>query len=303
MSHGDTFSAQHEEPANGGRKTFRLAFILMLYFSLNGCCLSLMPVVGDELHGSLGLSASQIGLLTSVMMFMLGATAIPAGLAGARWGGRVLIATCGFFVAGSLLFALSKSFGWLLAARALQGIAGGVTVPACTAVLSSCVTPACRTKAWGVFGTGHGAGVMFALLVMPSVAQWGGYRGVFLVTTGIAAVFSAAIALLRPVRALPLHAVGHTGLRQIGRSLRETAANRRVLILSLFNAVLLGTSIGAITWTPQYLEANFGAGLAAAAFLTAGLGVAQLIANPIGALAMARWGKLPVIGFSLASLT
>lgn len=114
-----------------------MAPVLMLYFSLTGYSLSLIPVVAGQLHDQLSLSQSQVGLLTSVLMLALGVTAIPAGLAAGRLGGRVMIFACALFVTGSVLFAFSDSFSWLLTARALQGIGAGVTVPACTVVLTN----------------------------------------------------------------------------------------------------------------------------------------------------------------------
>ena len=57
-----------------------MAPVLMLYFSLTGYSLSLIPVVAGQLHDQLSLSQSQVGLLTSVLMLALGVTAIPAGL-------------------------------------------------------------------------------------------------------------------------------------------------------------------------------------------------------------------------------
>jgi MFS family permease len=285
-----------------GWKGELMAVVLMLYFSLTAYSLSLIPVVAGQLHDQLFLSDSQIGLLTSVLMLTLGVTAIPAGLAAGRLGGRVMIFACGLFVTGSILFALSSSFGWLVAGRALQGLGAGMTVPACSVVLAGCLPSEKRGRAWGIFGCGHGLGVMVALLVMPSVAEAAGYRGVFLTTAALAACLGTAIALLRPVRALPARPERVPGLRHLARSVRATTANRRLLLLALFNMSLLAVGVGALAWTPHYLEVHFGFNIGAAGRLTAVVGAAQLVATPVGAAAMARWGKLRVIGVSLALL-
>ena len=280
-----------------------MAPVLMLYFSLTGYSLSLIPVVAGQLHDQLSLSQSQVGLLTSVLMLALGVTAIPAGLAAGRLGGRVMIFACALFVTGSVLFAFSDSFSWLLTARALQGIGAGVTVPACTVVLTNALPPDKRGRAWGIFGAGHGLGVILALFVMPPVADAAGYKGVFLTAAAFAAVLGLGIALLRPVRALPSGPQRLPGARHLARSVRTVAANRRVLLLALFNVTTLGVGVGALAWTPHYLEIHFGSSAAGAGQLTAMVGAAQLVGNPIGAAAMSRWGKLPVITVSLVLLT
>lgn len=279
-----------------------MAVVLMLYFSLTAYSLTLIPVVAGELHGQLSLSDSQIGLLTSVIMLTLGATAIPAGLAAGRLGGRVMIFACGVYVAGSVLFALSGSFGWLLAGRALQGIGAGVTVPACTVVLTSSLPPEKRGRAWGIFGAGHGLGVMVALFVMPSVAAAAGYKGVFLTTAALAAALGLTVALLPQARALAARPERLPSPRHLARSVRSVTANHRLLLLALFNVATLGVGVGALAWTPHYLEVHFGSSAATAGQLTAMVGAAQLIGNPVGAAAMSRWGKLPVISVSLVLL-
>lgn len=280
-----------------------LSVLFMLCLSLTGLGLSLMPVIADQLQTSFDYSDSQIGLLTSVLMFALGAVAIPAGLAAARWGGRVLAIGYGLLILGSLVFAFSASYGWFVAARLVQGIGAGVTVPTCGAVIADCISDRYRGRAWGIFGTGHGLGVVFALLVMPSVAQAGGYRAVFLLTAALTVVVGAAVLTQASVRRKPSHRGEVLGARALARALAGVAGNRRVLLLSLFNTAALAVGVGALVWTPQFLRTGFGAGLSVSAYLTAGLGLAQLVANPLGAVAMARWGKLGVIFTSMALMT
>lgn len=280
-----------------------LAVSLMLLFSLTGVGLSVMPVIAEQLQSTFHYSDSQIGLLTSVFMFALGATAIPAGLAAARWGGRVLAIGCCVLVLGSVAFALGASYSWFIVTRLVQGIGAGVTVPACGAVIADCIATRYRGRAWGIFGTGVGVGVMIALLVMPSVAHAGGYRAVFLLTAALAAVLGAAVLAQAPVRMRPSHSGDVLGARALAGALAAVVANRQVLLLSLFNMAALAVSVGVVVWTPQFLQTSFGASLSVSVYLTAGMGLAQLVANPLGAVAMGRWGKLGVIFVSMALMT
>lgn len=300
-------SSAEEKPgpplALEGRAADLLALTLMFFFVMSALTLSLLPVVTPELQDRFALSASQIGLLTSVFMFCYGGIGIPAGVAAARWGGRVLAASAACFVVGSLVFGLSSSYAGFLVGRGLQGLGGGMVVPACSPVLAYTVSAARLNRAWGIFGAGWGVGVMAALLVMPSVAGAGGYRAVFGLSAGIGLAVGLAAFSQRAVRALPRHPEGATTLKALSRALGEVAVNRRVLLLGLFNGAGLAVGVGVLVWTPEYLQIKFGSSLSIAAYLTAGLGLTQLFANPLGAAAAARWGKLWVIFGSLLAMT
>ncbi|MFH1573087.1 MAG: MFS transporter [Acidobacteriota bacterium] len=302
-SHNAAGSEELRCPVNSRAGADALAVTLMLLLAVTGLGLSLMPVVADQLKADFGYSESQIGLLTSVFMFTLGAAAIPSGMAAARWGGRLLFLGLGFLAVGSVLFALSGSYGWFIGGRLLQGVGAGVIVPAASAVIADSIALQFRGRAWGIFGTGHGVGVVVALLLMPSIAGVGGYRAVFLATAGLCAVVGAIALVQATVRVKPTHCAEVVEARALLGALRAVVANRRVLLLSLFNVAALAVGVSALVWTPTFLQAEFGASLGVSAYLTAGLGVAQLVGNPIGAVAMGRWGKLAVIFFCMSLMT
>jgi len=202
-----------------------LAVTLMLAYLLATLTLVLMAVVSTELQVEFGLSASKIGLLTSVFMFVYGAVGIPAGSAAARWGGRVLGLGCGLIVAGSLVFGLSSSFEGFLTGRVLQGLGGGMVLPVSSPVIARVLAPEARARGWGIFASGKGLGALVGLLLMPSVATVGGFRAVFLVTAGMAAVIGALSLAQKPVRELPATSSEATSMRALGRALGEVTIN------------------------------------------------------------------------------
>jgi MFS family permease len=282
-------------PVDTRGRTDTLAASLMLLLALTGMALSLMPVVADQLRADFGYSDSQIGLLTSVFMLALGAVAIPWGLAGARWGGRTLAFGLAIGAAGSLLLAVSDSYGGFLAGRLVQGVGLGVIVPVVGTVIPDAISPRFRGRAWGMFGTGHGLGVVMALLILPTIAEAAGYREVFVASAVLIALFGALALAQGPVHRKPSNCSGFVGPRELARALRTTVGNRQVLLLCLFNLAALAVGVGALVWTPEFMREEFGASIGVSAYLTAGLGLAQLAGNPFGAVAMGRWGKKRVI--------
>ncbi len=93
-------------------------------------------------------------------------------------------------------------------------------------------------------------------------------------------------------------------MRALGRGLgAAVAVNRRVLLLGLFNAASLAVGTGVLIWTPDFLSAEYGASAQAAAYLTAGLAVAQTVGAPARAVGAVRWGRMPVIAGCMVVMT
>jgi len=277
-----------------------LGLAMMSYVLVTGMALSLVPIVAPEMQDRFGLSASEIGLLTSLFMLTTSLGAIPMGLAAARWGGRVLVASGCIFVAGLALFAASASYPWFLVARLLQGIGASAAPPVATWLMARTVDH--RYHAWtlGTFACGQGAGVLAALLIMPSIQGSVGYRGVFLATAGIAVALIAASLGRRELRTRLRGVSTGVSLKGHLRMLGSVALNLRLALLVIVNIGAMSLFVGVLTWTPAFLHDQRGTSLAIAAYLTAGLGLAQLLGSPVGAAAMARWGKGAVLVAGMA---
>jgi MFS family permease len=302
MSH-DVVGTQAEEAGSflvtSRRGADVLAVILMLVFATDAVTLSLMPVVENQLVNSVGLSNAQLGLLTTVFLAFYGVSGVSSGIGAARWGGRLIVVSCGCFVVGSVIFGLSTSMAGFLTGRAIQGLGGGMVVATCSPVLAHALPHRRLSRAWGILGSGWGIGQVVSLLVMPSIQNAGGYRAVFLTTAGLGLVLAVAAVSQKAVRALPSYPEGATTLRGLGVALASVITNRKVLILSFINAAALAVGVGILIWTPGFLQDIHGSPENISLYLLAGLGVAQLIGNPLGAIATARWGKFGVIVWSM----
>jgi MFS family permease len=80
-------------------------------------------VIAHDLARELGLSATQIGLLSSCFFLAFAAAQIPVGIAIDRYGPkRTMLATSVLAVSGTALFALAPSAPALIASRALMGL-------------------------------------------------------------------------------------------------------------------------------------------------------------------------------------
>jgi MFS family permease len=277
--------------SEGRRAGDRLALSLMLVSVANSISMALVPVAQNQLQDQFGLSGAQIGLLTSLFWLAFGIGSIPAGVAVARWGGKTLIVGVGVAALGAIVFAASSSYGGFVAGRLLQGLGGATIIPVTNHLLTHYVAPGRQARALGIFGSGHGVGVIAALLILPSVQSSGGYRAIFFLNAGITVALAVMAMLQGPVRA-PVHE--HSREASLAATLRDVgtvAANRRLILLAVINVGVMAVVVGILAWTPAFLQDQRGSGPAVAAYLTAAVGVAQMLGNIAGAAAMARWGK------------
>jgi len=147
-----------------------------------------LPAIEHDLASS-GASGATIGWLINAYLLPLGALVLLGGVAGDRYGRkRIFLAGVALFAAASLGCALAPGFGWLLGARALQGIGAALLVPASLALLGAAFEGEARGRAVGTWAAA--ASVTSAL--GPLVGGWFvdtvGWRAIFLINLPLAAV-------------------------------------------------------------------------------------------------------------------
>src|SRR5713101_9674974 len=102
-----------------------------------------LPAIGRNLH------AGFQGLQWTVTAYALtlASLILLAGSLSDRWGRRrVFLAGLGCFTLASVLCAAAPSIGWLIAARAVQGIGGALMTPASLAIIEAAFQPGDRTR-------------------------------------------------------------------------------------------------------------------------------------------------------------
>jgi EmrB/QacA subfamily drug resistance transporter len=249
-----------------------------------------LPAIERDLASS-GASGASIGWLINAYLLPLGALVLLGGVAGDRYGRkRMFLAGLGLFSAASLACALAPGFGWLLAARAAQGVGAALLMPASLALLGAAFEGEARGRA---VGTWAAAGAITGALG-PLAGGWlvdtVGWRSIFLVNLPIAAA-SAWLAW---------------------RKIDESRADDRPP-LDVAGAILATAGLGLATYGLTVLAARSGGGAAAHAgvgLASLGAGVAALAAfiaveARLGTRAMmplALFGTRSFVGVTLLTL-
>jgi EmrB/QacA subfamily drug resistance transporter len=143
-----------------------------------------LPAIGRNLHaGFQGLQWIVTGYtLTLASLILL------AGSLSDRWGRRrVFLAGLVWFTLASVLCAAAPGIGWLIAARAVQGVGGALMTPASLAVIEAAFQPGDRTRAIGTWAGFSGVSAAVAPFLGGWLLQAGSWRPIFLINVPVAA--------------------------------------------------------------------------------------------------------------------
>jgi len=176
---------------NATNRTMVLGIVLACYLMVIvdiSVIITALPDIHQGLHfSSTGLSWVQNAYaLTFGGLLLLGARA--GDILGRR---RVFVAGIALFTAASLAAGLAQSEGWLLAARAIQGVGAAIAAPSTLALLTVTFREGAeRTRAIAWYSAVAGAGGSLGLVLGGVLTQWISWRaGLFInVPIGIALI-------------------------------------------------------------------------------------------------------------------
>ena len=144
-----------------------------------------LPAIGRNLHA--GFQALQWTVTSYTLT--LAALILLAGSLSDRWGRRrVFLAGLGWFTLASVLCAAAPGIGWLIAARAVQGIGGALMTPASLAIIEASFRPGDRTRAIGTWAGFSGVSSAIAPFLGGWLLEAGSWRWIFLINVPVAAV-------------------------------------------------------------------------------------------------------------------
>ena len=197
-------------------------------------------------------------------------------------------------VLGSLIVALSSTFGMALLGQLVEGI-GSTAIGIVTLVVIPRWFPAKDLgKAMGVYATGLPIATVIAFNLLDQVGFAYGWRSTFYVNTVLEVVMLGIFVLV--IRDGPLRRTGDTDNNAL-KAFTLNLRNKEAWKLGVFWLLSLGAWTAFSTWMPTILNESKGLSLAYASSLTSvPLGV-SLVAMPLIGLFSDRVGKRKVFLF------
>ena len=171
-----------------GRSAIALAAVC-LSASMFGLEISSVPAILPTLQRELGADFDQLQWIMNAYTIAVTSVLMATGTLADRYGRkRAFVAAIVAFGLASLLCGLARDASLLVAARALQGAAGGAMLIALIAVLSRQFDdPRQRASAFGWWGVVFGFGLGFGPLIGGAIASLWSYEWVFLIHAPVSA--------------------------------------------------------------------------------------------------------------------
>ena len=165
------------------RRAWYALSILTLVYAFNFIDRQLLAILQESIKADLGLSDSQLGLLTG---FAFALFYVTAGIPIARWADRSNrrnIVSLALFVWSFMtaISGLAQNYLQLLLARVGVGVGEAGGSPPSHSMISDMFPPAQRAGALGFYSTGVSIGILFGFLLGGWLNEFFGWRMAFLV--------------------------------------------------------------------------------------------------------------------------
>ena len=252
-----------QEPAPAAATRWDIVLMALGAGILAGFQVGKVPPALPVLRESLGLDFVTAGWLTSIYYAIGAVAAVAVGLLSDRAGPRrLMLVGAAFLGVGSLMGGLVSGSAWLLIARFVEGFGFvGVTVTA-PKLISAAARPRDYGLAFGIWGAYMPIGMAIAMLIAPALLDAVGWRGFWLVSAALVALFVAALGWsLHPRRwpaAFDSQALDWSGVR-------TTLARAALWLFGLSFALYTLQWFAIMTWLPTFLIETQGRSAAGAA--------------------------------------
>ncbi|MCL2466869.1 MAG: DHA2 family efflux MFS transporter permease subunit [Micrococcales bacterium] len=172
-----------------GRSAWSILPALLAGFFMIMIDTTVVNIAVPTLVKHFGASLVQVGWVNSAYLLTFAVLLLVTGRLGDTFGPRpVFAAGLVVFTAASLACGLSPSIGWLIAARAVQGVGGAMMTPQTMAMITRVFPPKQRGAALGMWGSVAGVATITGPLLGGLLVETVGWEWIFFVNLPVGAV-------------------------------------------------------------------------------------------------------------------
>jgi predicted MFS family arabinose efflux permease len=267
------------DPYASRKQAYYALVLLTIVYSFNFIDRQLLAILQEAVKADLGLSDSQLGLLTG---FAFAAFYVTAGIPIARWadrGNRRDIVALSLFI-WSFMTAISglvQNYTQLLLARIGVGVGEAGGSPPSHSIISDIFPPTERASALGFYSMGVSIGILFGFLAGGWLNEYFGWRVAFVVVgaPGILLAVILRMTLAEPVRGLHEQRADSSTAVPLSQVLALLWSRRSFRHMAFAAALNAFAAYSTSNWTASFMIRSHGMGtgeLGTWLALTMGLG-------------------------------
>jgi MFS family permease len=288
--------------------------ILWFVYVLNFLDRQLLGILAKPIQDSLGVSDTQLGLITGLYFAMFYCfLAIPVGWLADRTNRvRVLSAACALWSAATVGCGLAANYAQLAVARMTVGIGEAGGVPPSYAIIADYFPPERRGTALGIFNLGPPIGAALGIAFGASIAAAYGWRTAFIVlgAIGIVAALVTWVVVREPQRGRLDRAPAATAAARPGfwETARTFFSNPALLLVAVAGGVTQLVTYGYGNFAVLFLMREKGMtlqqiavwyALVAAVGMSVGVFAPGWLVDRFAARSKKAYGFIPAIGLAL----
>lgn len=243
----------------------RYALVLLtVVYAFNFIDRQLLAILQESIKADLGLSDSQLGLLTG---FAFAVFYVSAGIPIARWADHsnrrnIVAGAVGLWSFMTAISGFAQNYVQLLLARIGVGVGEAGGSPPSHSIISDIFPPEKRASAMGFYSTGVNIGILFGFLLGGWLNEFFGWRVAFIVV-GVPGIFLALLVratLAEPIRGLNTQA----GVEATAASPRMGETLSLLWSRHSFRHMALGAALNAFagystaSWTAPFIQRSYG---------------------------------------------
>ena len=232
-------------------------FMLVLVFTSSHVDRQIMGILGEPIKLALGLSDTQLGLLTGISFALFYAgLGVPMAMWADRNNRRNLISFSVFvWSLMTAMCALAQNFFQLLLARIGVGVGEAGSSPPSHSIIADLYPPERRATAMAIFGTGINWGILIGFLVGGWINEWYGWRAAFLVVglPGLLLALIVRFTVKEPSRGYSERLSADLAPPGFGVVLRFLLGDAVLRNIVIAGTLIAFTGYAAVIWVPIYI--------------------------------------------------
>ncbi len=269
---------------NNSKKAWSVLIVSTLAFTVCFMVWMMFAVIGIPLKKTLGLNATEFGLLTAMPVLSGSLIRVPLGIWTDKYGGRIVMAVLlAVTVPAIWLMAYATAYWHFLVIGLVLGLAGG-SFSVGTPYVARWFPRNRQGMAMGVFGAGNAGAAVNKFLAPVLVVAFGWtmvpkvYAGIMLGTLIVFWLGSAS----DPKHLVPSHVKFSDQLKAL--------KDPRVLKYCQYYSIVFGGYVALSLWMVQYYIGEYGLDIRIAALLAACFSLPGGVLRAVGGIMSDKWG-------------